>query len=262
MQKLEHSFILPSGVECTIREMDGSHQRILTEQSKMNHGEKLNTILADIIVKVGSETKITTQFVSEMLACDKKAALVEARQFSVGEDSVQFTWTYIDSNGVQREHEEEVILPDGKFPIKKLQTLNEDGEFVDVQYSEYADIKREIEITLPRSGKKVTFTLLDGKGEAIGIATKKSQRSSHTLLKMRRPTYKDEETGTPILLDFDKMSIRDIEYLRQQIRAYEGDVDTTIIFEHPEAEFLPKNEQMVTEDLLGMVAFFFPSGVI
>lgn len=262
MQDLTHTFTLPSGVECEVTEMDGRHQRMITEQSKLTHTEKLHAVLADTIIRVGSNHNINVAFIAQMIACDAKAAMVEVRQFSVGEDVVKFTWEYVDSEGVSRHHKEEVKIPEGKFPTKTLKVKNAEGELVDASYAEYPDIVRKINIVLPRSGKKVTFSLLDGRGEKIGIATKKSERSSHTLLKMRTPTYKEDGGTTDILLDFDRMSLMDIEYLRGQIKEHEGDVDTTVIFEHPESELMGRSEKYVTEDLLGMVAFFFPSEAI
>lgn len=273
--KATHTFKLTSGVECEVYEMTGKHQELLTRQDGKKHTEKLNELLKDLIVRVGSNTDINDEFLLGMLACDKKKALVEVRQFSMGhEPSFTFNYRYTDTDGNKQEHPVTVDLnEDGHFPEKPVMVMRpvmEDGKdepvnkLVPADWTEYSDVQKQVTIKLPRSGQEVTFVMLDGKGELIGSTTKKAQRSSHTLIQMRRPVFQKKTEGgsVPIQLNLNDLALQDIEYLRKSIRDHEGEVDTEIMFDHPEADSMPRNEKEVTMDVLNTVAFFFPSEAI
>lgn len=263
MQKLEKTFKLPSGVECSVTELVGKHQRILTEQSSTKHTDKLLLILKDIITRVGSKVNPDEEFIKNMLACDTKMALVQARQLSMDNDpNIEFTWSFVNNAGEQVDHKESVVIPEAGFPFRPVRVKNAAGELVPANYEQYDQIERTISITLPRTKLEVSFVMIDGKGEEIGATTKKKDRSTHTLLKMRRPVYKDKESNVSIGLDLDKLNLKDLEYLRGQIKEYEGQVDTEVQFEHPESEYRSEAEKYVTIDLLSIVAFFFPSEAI
>lgn len=260
-----HIFRLPSGVECEVSEFVGKHQKLLTQQGKKTHNEKLSELLADVIVRVGTVTDITTEFIDTMLACDKKMALVEARQYTLGfEEFFTFHYRYTDKEGNKAVHEHDIPIKEGKFPFSPVQ-VEKEGKLVDADYQEYADIEKDVFMVLPRSKDKIRFTMLDGRGEAIGAATTKNNRSSHTVLEMRRPVwFKDKEGGkpTPIKINLDNLSFVDIEALRKRIQEVEGRVDTEIMFEHPEAEVRSQSEREVVVDVLSTPAFFFPSEAI
>ena len=259
-----HVFKLPSGVECEVKEFTGKHQRLLTEQKNKNIAENLNEVLADVLVRVGSVKNVTLEFVLNMLACDRKKALVEARQFSMDDEpKFEFDYEYVDSNGESQVSHQSVDISDG-FPFKPLLVLTDDS-FKEADYKEYKDIEKVYELTLPRSQSKVRFTLLDGIGEQIGARTPKSKMSSHTALKMMRPEILVEKKDTEptwIQLNLDNLSLKDITYLRTSIKEIQGTVDTELKFEHPEHEDKPLEEKYVTVDLLGVLDFFFPSGTI
>jgi len=121
-----------------------------------------------------------------------------------------------------------------------------------------------MKFTLPKSKKEITWTLLDGIGEAVGLSTPKNERSSHTPIKMRRPIemLKTKNDTVPVQVNLDELALRDIEALRGEIKRVEGDVDTVITFEHPEAESKSAGEKYVLVDVLGVQAFFFPSEAI
>lgn len=258
------TFTLTSGVECEVAEFTGLHQRILTEQTHKQLGDNLIEMLVHTIVRVGEITKpdITEAFVVSMLSSDRKHILVQARQFTMDfEEKFTFKYPYTDSNNIKQEHELEIDLKDGVFGFKPTKQ----------QCKTYAEVlaAKQIVIELPKSNKKVRYTLLDGDGERIANNIKKKNRSSHTAILMRNPQYLEVRGAAgnemPIKIensDLDKMAIKDIEFLRTSIKENEGQVDTEIMFEHPEADKLPKNEKEVTIDLLGQVAFFFPSEAI
>lgn len=264
--KNTHVFTLPSGVECEVEELTGKQQKILTEQNNKPHNEKLAEMLASVIVRLGSSFKPDTKFVQdEMLACDVKYALTEVRQFSLDfEDKFGFTHTYRDADGVKQEAEIEEYIPEGKFPFTTVKKLEGD-ELVDSNCSEYSDIEKDVIVVLPRSQKKVRFTMLDGRGTALGSKTKKTDRSSHTTILMRRPVYFEESSKgneVPIQLNLDTLSLKDIEFLRSQIKKYEGQVDTEIMVERPDSETRSPNDREMVVDVLSVTSFFYPSEAI
>lgn len=252
---LTHVFTMPSGVECEVKEMTGKEQRILTEQDGKSFGVKLNEVLQSIIVRIGSKKVISTEDITNLLSEDRKCILWECRMFSVGEDVFKFRYNYIDKNKKEQVLEMDVDLND-KEPMKPYAE----------QYTELSEIKKDVFITLPRSKKKVRFKLLDGFGESIGASMKKSELSSHTPILMRQPVEfiktNNGQSETPVKLNLDKLSLVDIEALRKAIYEAEGKFPTELKFEHPEADLKPSAEKYVVTDLLGEIAFFFPSGRI
>ena len=262
-----HTFKLTSGIECEVRELTGKHQRILTEQKNKKMGENLNEVIVDILVRVGTKqgSSINIPFVKSLLAADRKTILTQCRQFTMDFDPVfKFNYAYTTLAQAKGNHELEIDLSDN-FPCKPLMKLDkETGEMSEAAYTEVEEIERHVFTVLPRSQKKIRWTLLDGVGEERGLATDKASRSSHTALQMRNPVelVAGEHDDIPVQLDLDKTSIKDIEFLRSQIKAVEGSVDTEISFAHPEADTKPKNEKEVIIDVLSVLAFFFPSEAI
>ncbi len=260
-----HTFTLPSGVEAETTELEGKHQRILTEQTGKNHADKLNELLAALLVRVGSVKNPSVEFVGKMLSADRKWALIQARQFSMDFDpTFKFKFPYAsEDGGIKQEAELEVNLEEG-FVFTPYRMRLESGRLVECVYGEYADIERTRTIELPKSGDKVTFTLLDAVGEKHAQAIPKNQRSSHSSILLRNPVvaYKTESDTVPIKLDLDKMKLKDIEALRTAIKECEAQLDTEIMFAHPEADKKPQNQKEVVLDLLGTVAFFYPSEAI
>lgn len=267
-----HIFKLPSGVEAEVKEMQGIHQRMLTENANKPMGDKLSAVLCDVLIRVGTKTDLTPEFIHNMLSADKKKCLVEARQFSLDFDEhFSFTYEYKDSaTGEKREETLDLDLSAGfeSRPYKLLVETEDGVEWQAAEYQEYDDIKREFDFELPKSKKMVRIHLLDGKGEAVGSKMKRVDMSSHTQLLIRNPQYLvEKESGNIIPMkietrDLDRMSIKDLEAIRTNIKNLEGQVDTEIMFEHPEAETKQGKEKDVVVDLLGEIAFFFPSEAI
>jgi hypothetical protein len=268
MEKLTHVFKLTSGVECEVTELGGRQQRLLTEQGSKSHTEKLNEMLASIVVRVGSKTEITPSFIESMLSGDKKKILVEARQFSLGfQKQFELLYPYVDSNGVKQEETLNIPLEEG-FPETSVKILDVDFEgkesLVPANYSEYSDVQVKYKTVLPRSKTLVELEHLTYKGEKWASSLGKKQRSSHTLIEMRFPVYfkKTENDEVKIKLNLDDLSLQDIEHLRKVIKAMEGEVGTEVMFEHPEAAIKGEADKYVKLDVLSTVGFFFPSGAI
>ena len=251
---LTEVFTLPSGVECEITELSGKEQRLLTEQKHKKLGDNLNEVILSILVRLGSVKVFTIEDVKNLLSEDRKLILWKARRFAIDEAVFKFGWDYISRDSQKNiTHPLEVEL-DADFEVKP---------YAD-QWDEYTAINKNVELVLTRTGKRVRFTMLDGNGEQSGALTKKDERSSHTPLLMRNPVEFMKTTGDeiPVKINLDKLPLMDIEQLRTAIKNAEGKVPTELRFEHPEAEYMSQAEKMVVLDLLGQLAFFFPSGAI
>lgn len=265
-----HKFMLPSGLPCEVTELLGKHQRILTEQKNKKNGENLNEMIADVIVSIGNQSKaeiraeLGENWIKHLLSCDRKKILVEVRQFSTDFDpTFKFTYKYeSERDGLQKEEELEAGLEEGfkETPVK----MEVEGELIDAKYERYSDIIKKFTIDLPKSKKTVEFTMLDGFGEELALKTAKNSRSSHTAIHIRKPVYLDKTANdvVPIQLNLDSLPLTDIEALRTKIKSVEGQVDTELIFPHPEAELKSRNEQSIIIDLTNELAFFFPSEAI
>lgn len=254
-----HTFKLLTGVEAEVKEITGKEQEILSRTVKgENHATKLNLMLASLLVRVGDVHVITPEFVSNMLTEDRRYALVVARQFSMNfETEFKFGWEYEGANGGTEGLEKSVKLPEGGFPHRPYKAQWE-------VYPEPESEDRWIFLTLPKSGLQVKWRLLDGRGEAIGAAKKENEISTKTMYEMRRCQYFDKNAGNEgvwIMLDTTKIGMSDLAVITGSFKEHEGKVDTEVQFEHPNADQLPTHKRKVIVDLVGMVNFFYPSGI-
>ena len=260
-----HKFKLNSGIECEVKELIGKHQRWLTENDGTDFNSKLDKVLADVVVRIGSLTKITEETIRTLLATDRKKILVEVRQYSLDfEKTFEFNYEYTNSQNEKCEHELSIDISNG-FNEKPLKVINSEGDVVESPYKELSEVVKDINIVLPKSGKRVIFSLLDGNGEKKAASIPRKSRSSHSAIMIRNPReiiQSNAGNDLPIVLDLDLLSIKDIEFLRSTIKEFEGSLDTEIMFEHPEAETKSAKDKEIVIDILGEVAFFFPSEAI
>jgi hypothetical protein len=255
-----HKFNLVTGVECEITELTGLQQKILTKGGSKKIGDNMVKMIQSVVVRIGSLTgkDITEELIESLLVADRRKLLVELRGFSTEwEKTFEFDWPYTSkADGSKKTHHLELPLDDG-FPQKGYQIVNPDGTYSPMNCKEYSEVPREYEITLPRSQDRVLVKYLDSKGESIIAAKKEEERSSHVLLEARNPRTLDG--GTPIQTNLDKLKLKDIEHIRTVIKEAEGQVDTLILFDHPEANLMPENKKVVRVDVLNELAFFYPS---
>lgn len=257
---------LNSGVEAGIKEMVGKHQRILTKTDGRSMTSKLDEILLDCIVYLGDTKALSIQDIQNMLTCDKEKALIEIRHLTMGADEpFEFTFEYLSEKTKKKEkyHLKVEFDPEDEdkgFPVTLVKRYNKKAELVTANYKNYSDIQKDFEFEMKSSGKIVKFSMLDGNGEKRGEQIKKNDRSSHSPLIMRNPrelrenkTSDGKVTKTYISLNLDKTSFKDLKQLREEIYKVEGRVDKELAFNHPETH------EAVYQDILGTVAFFFPS---
>lgn len=255
-----HKFKLPSGVDCEVVEMKGKHQMLLTKQSSKSMVENLNDMLLDLVVSLGGEP-VTRDIIESLLDCDRKKILVEVRQFSLDfEKTFELTYEFMDSNN-KTVRKDLVLDVSGGFEVKPLMIYDsKKNTYKEAQYKSYSEIERTVYLTLPKSGQKVSFKLLDGKLSNALSKIPKSKYSSNTILEARVAKYYEADSKgdeRAFLLDPNKLGLRDIEFLRKVIKNVEGSVDTMVSFENPDTNNML--EPTVSLDLMTHTAFFFPS---
>jgi hypothetical protein len=294
--QMTHTFKLVSGIEAEVSELSGKEQRILTEQVSKTQEQRNFDLLGSLLKRVG-DTDLSTmkeaernEFLKSMLSCDRKRALGTARNYSTDFDPIyDFSYEYDSEDkkkGKQIWYEKCQIGDDGDFsftPIKHFEQsmlVNEQGKPLtklrDIEavlsqlepayFSTMEELNKAkfIYAILPKSGTQIRLRMLDGIGEAIGGATKKDQRSSHTSLIMRNACYqhKGDVYISYTLSDLDKLPLTDLEFMRLLIKYIEGRVDSEVRFEHPEADLKATGDKIVIVDLMSQISFFFQSGGI
>lgn len=256
-----HVFKLITGVECEVKEFTGKHQRLLSEAGKGN--SQMVKVLADVVVRIGSNVDVTEEDIEKMLSGDRKKLLVEVRQFSLDfPKEFQFEFEYKDVDG---QKQTESMVCSLELPERKYRTIEPDGSYKEVNCTEYSEVPRNVLTTLPRSGAKVRMHWLDGKGENALTKIKEEDLNINTLVDARRPEELVTKQGSngeiPVRVDLDRLKIQDAGHLRGLVDKTEGDVDTLIEFPNP--KYYPGSavDKDIKIDLLAVPDFLFPSVV-
>lgn len=251
--RITKDITLLSGISCTIQEMTGESEFFLTNEKYKAKGKGLIALMLDCITRIGDRTTVSEKDIRRMLSGDRKKALIEIRQLSNDYDpEFKFKYEFGNTGGLREKFEYNVTFDEKSFPDKPYAH----------QYNNLAEINREIEFTLPRSGKVVTWKMLDVETESDHDALYDVEgRSSLTMLELRDPIYFiDDVDGTnqkvkrPVKLDLRKQSWKDLDALRKNILDTEGNVDTLLTIAH-----MTNKEKEARIDLLSVAAFFFPS---
>lgn len=277
-----HKFKL-SGVDVEITHLGGAQQGILTNNKSVPMSEKLIDLVKSIVLKVGTVDiqRLTdsekTAFFSNMLDCHIKQILVEARQFTYGEDDFVFTFDYEkEVNGKKTKVSEEMVMELGEgFPVKPVKKFDRSKveaiktltdcrnmlktEFEPLECSEYSEVVENsiMEFTQPKSGYKTRMSMRNVKSTAIVASIKRKDMDANISILCANPQIQLEDGGHWIQFDMRKIQdahALDLEVMRFILRAFEGSVDTELEFEHPET-----GKPQVT-DLISQLPFFFPSG--
>ena len=204
-------FTLPGGYldsegvvhdEAQVREMTGAEEDVLAGKGTIM--SKLNTILASCLVRIGTITDKNRmqEVVMNLPAVDRICLLVMIRSVSIGD-----------------EYSFDAVCPSCRD--KSVHTIN----LSTLPVKEMPDkTKRFFDIQTP-SGKIVQIKTLLGKDEAAAsdIAQKFPNDLSSALM-LARVTQID---GKPAALqDTKSLSWKDLSFLRKELRAHDGDLDT------------------------------------
>ena len=266
---ITHKFTNLSGIEYEVTEMNAKHQRLISQQENGIASGSLNEVLADTITRVGSINVSTmsaderTTFVQKLPSEDRRKALFEIRQLT-NDFQKEFTFQFRYKSKKKDTKGKNM----SEFVTVNLETVISEKPY-EQQATELADFQTQFEGVFPRSLEGYQFTLSNGNAEGM----KFGNISSHTPILLRSPKRKRTTDKQGVALkemiwltinsdSLDKLSIKDIEALRLDIHNREAMFESTIEFDHPEADYLPTNERKVTMDILFIPAFYFPSGVI
>lgn len=263
-----HEFKLLTGVKCTISEMDGSSQNILT---RAGNTEKKNADFSELlrkhIVSLGTKTNITDDDIQNLLVWDRKKILVELRQFTLGNPKkFNFKYTWTEQNKAKNVEHIEWDL-ENMFAERPYSLLT--GEFDEagnpiiqpMECSEYSQVLQKLEnkFTLPRSGKLSSITFPTTAEQNKWAKTDPKSFSSHTELQIFNPVYYEDIAGkeTRVMIEMNRLAYLDIEKIREIKNRLEGNIDTIINIENKD-----NPQQKASLDLTQEISFFFPSRAV
>jgi hypothetical protein len=281
---------LCSGVPCTVKELVGKHQRLLTENKVQAH-LRFNNLLVDVIEHVEGidyETMNERQkldFVTKMLSCDRNKILEEARQLANSHNAKYIHhFEYKTANGTKKTEKIDIHLIDEdnrkdhidniletfykteaerESKRELVEELNRIGCFptrpTQKNYDNYNDVLENKEVITRIGDYEFLFAMLDGRLEenAAKVYKREDSMNSHAIILTRLPRYREigaelwEKVTSEIL---DVMSVPAVEALRTAMLDAEGEVDTVEIIEHPETG------KEIKINIISEVDFFFPSG--
>lgn len=273
----QRRIVLASGIGCTIQQFIGQTQAKLTKDN-IPVVDRLNWIIADSIVSIdGVDYADMTEaqkmaFVGQMLDGDRNQILMEARQYSMGYPttfSLPYEWK---ENGVRNVQQLELtMLNDSNLNAcidsfverygcdrERVAELNHAGGMAVKPYKRrfeaYPLNREDLDYEVHFGSLRIKFSLLTG---AMQNGLKVEQVDSHTKILLRKPRVWDDgsESWKSITRnDLDEAGIYLLEQMRMAIEQEEGSVDSFDSFEHP------STGKTVLVNVLGEVAFFFPSG--
>lgn len=275
------TFTLLSGVSCTVQELTGEHEANLTSKKDAVREKALDRMLEDCIIQLGNKDQITINDARRLLDADRKHALIVIRQLSNDYDPVfKFTYEFPVRNGQREKFEYDVnfsyavfdkdgvdmaILSTEDAEKEKVQVdhrqVNFKGRTYKKQYKNYSEIVNDLdrEIKLPRCGRTVRYTLLNGEYSELYAKNygDADDFTSHDFIYMRQPVYVDADSkgGEQLVkVDLVRMLSKDINALRASIIEEEGTFDTIMTIPHKK-----RPDEVKRVDLIGIPAFFFPS---
>lgn len=274
----ERSFILPSGVKMTVRELTGKDQGTITKEDTIGKTSSFNQMLADCTRSIGDNTNVSRSDIEKMLSNDRKNALVELRQFSLRyKETFDFNYEWPLKNGMKETQECSVIFDRETFKPtpyiwvrKAMEELSEDQieelNNTKMYYPElYTSYEEMLADNLEREfftdeGVRVLWNCCTGKQEEAFSEVEKKLRDVNLPIRMRNPkkmlVSKDNST-VPIKWDFESESLYDVENFRKEMRSVEGYIDTVLTIQHE-----TDNTRQQRVDLVSTIDFFFPSQAI
>lgn len=275
---------LPSGIEAELTGLTGKHQALITINDETKRRKGIDEMLLSCLKRLGDKTSFVTDDVQKLLSADRKKLLFELRNISNNNDkSFIFDYEFPTQGGKKLKQRYTVDFLKDDFPctpygwvkeemirnykevngITKALTDDEENEAIaepfPVMFEDYADIiaLSEVVTELPECGMDIKWNMLNGKEEVkYAKLLQVANITSHTQIEMRRPQFQNTELeGNPYQrVPLDDLSLNDIEALRKDIMAKEGNVDSYVVVQY-------KNDASIQSqvDLVSTPAFFFSS---
>ena len=239
-----YSFVLASGVKCTVGPLMGKHQKILSQR---NSSTATDEVIADVVKELGSLKSISSEYAKEMLSEDRKQILFYARQLSLNHPST-FEVEIVDSDGTDKPSKSIVSIDLTDINVRPYAQT----------FEEYDDVLENKSVLFKIDGfePNIRFQMLDGVAEGRLSKVKRSELSVLTGIQARNPCYIDEETGTAIKLDLERITMSMVEQIRKKIKESEGLFDLTFVVSSP------FSDKEFTVNILQEVGFLVPSRVL
>ncbi len=215
---------LPSGLECTIREMTATEEGFLASQKMLKSGEAFERILRNCVVEKDID-------LDNLLVGDRYYLMLAIRRLTYGDD-YDFK---VRCASCGQTFNMSVNLAD--LPIKKLE----------------GDLDATHTITLPRTGKKVTFRLLRGRDEKKIATTLRKTPQEIIRLSLFLHTVAVDGSENFSEKFFETLPGADSQYYRKEIDAVTCGVDTVVEVECPECDNEFEVQLPISEN------FFFPN---
>ena len=217
--------------EVLLRELTGVEEDILASKRIPSH-QKMNKFLANCTQRIGSivDPREIASIVPKLLLGDRTFLFFALRRLSVGD-----------------------IFPFREKCPECREMAVYSYDLGDLKVTVMPDPKKRIyEVTLPRSGKSVTFRCLAGQDEQEADRLKKRKMPPLTAQIYLRVVDIDGKPRTQ--QDIQKLPTRDRDFLRAQFATVDGGVETTL-----ELDCGACGAEFEEEISPGQQSFFFPS---
>ncbi len=224
MELYTEKVTLPSGAEATIREMTATEEGFLASQKMLKSGEAFEKILRNCLIEKDID-------LDNMLVGDRYFLMLAIRRLTYGDD-YDFK---VRCASCGQTFNMSVNLAD--LPIKKLE----------------GDPDATHTITLPRTGKKVTFRLLRGRDEKKIATTLRKTPQEIIRLSLFLHTVAVDGSENFSEKFFETLPGADSQYYRREIDAVTCGVDTVVEVECPECDNEFEVQLPISEN------FFFPN---
>ncbi len=224
MELYTEKVTLPSGLECTIREMTATEEGFLASQKMLKSGEAFEKILRNCVLEKDVD-------IDNLLVGDRYYLMLAIRRLTYGDD-YDFK---VRCGSCGQTFNMSVNL--SELPVKKLE----------------GDPDATHTITLPRTGKKVTFRLLRGRDEKKIAAT--LRKSPQELIRLSLYLHTVAVDGNENFSEkfFETLPGADSQCYRRQIDAVTCGVDSVVEVECPECDNEFEAQLPIGE------SFFFPN---
>jgi hypothetical protein len=217
--------------EIKVREITG-HEEDMLANRKIKSNKKLNELITRCVERIGTITDKgqLSKVVLDMTVGDRLFAIFAIRRVTVGD-----LYTYqVKCHGCQT-----------------VDTVTMDLSTLEVKAMP-DPMKREFEVTLPKSKLHVTFSPMTGRGEEKLSNLSKRTEDTLSLALLMRLTEIDGDR--PSLKAVKDMSSVDRIYLRDNFTKVEGGVETSVDHECPDCYHEYKEDLDVSQ-----AGFFFPT---
>lgn len=244
------SFIIPSGISCTIRETNGADDDIISAVG--DPSIQLAKYLAGIVISLDEEKRITSKTIQSLGIRDKYHILIKSRILSLGETLI-FTQDWGPEVGkVEYAIDLREFIWD--YTLGPIPSFGEEG-YSDQRIAPYPqDPKLPFEGTTP-SGLSFRMSFLNGDGESMMLKVPDPGRTINLKLKARNLEIFSNNLWMKVE-NFSNLSSRDMAYIRKLMEDMDPPIEGLAEIEHP------LSRELVKVPLLGIQDFFFPVKIL